>query len=574
MTAAERDAAAPARSRAGYLFRGGSGRDLVLLLLVGLALFGAGLGLRDPWPPDEPRFALVGREMAESGDWLFPHRNGELYPDKPPVFMWLVGAGYLVTGKIRIAFLLPSLIAGLGTVLVVYDAARRLWNRRVALVAGIALLATMQFVLQARTGQIDALLTLWTTLALYGLLRHLVLGPSWRWWTAAFVAMGLGVVTKGVGALPGLVLAPYAWARIRGWPLLPRFRWSWWRTALGPAAMLAVVGAWLVPMLAAVAASGDPALAAYRDNILLKQTAERYVAAWHHERWFGYYLLQVAPWAWLPLSFALPWLIPGWSRRLRRREPRTLLLVGWVLLVLLFFSVSPGKRGVYILPAAPALVLAAAPLLPGLLRRRGARATARAALVGLAGVFAALGATILAAPGPVERALTHYRGEASVVALPLFLLGALGLALAAALPRRPVLTLVAFLWSMWMIVGWWVYPALNPVRSAAPLMAEVEGVVGPNAALGIVDWREQFVLFADLPVTTFGYARSDLGAEAAEAAAWAVQEGARPRWVMVPDEVAAPCFDRTGALDLGVAHGHDWLLAPATAVTPACAGGS
>jgi 4-amino-4-deoxy-L-arabinose transferase-like glycosyltransferase len=172
-------------------------RDLLLLLALAAIVIGAGIGLRDPWPADEPRFALVGREMVETGEWLFPHRNGELYPDKPPVFMWMIAAGYLVTGSLRVAFLLPSLLGGLVTLALVWDLARRLWSRRAAWFAGLALLGTLQFVDQARTAQIDAVLAMWTTLALYGLVRHLLLGPSWPWWYVAFAAMGAGVITKG-----------------------------------------------------------------------------------------------------------------------------------------------------------------------------------------------------------------------------------------------------------------------------------------------------------------------------------------------------------------------------------------
>jgi 4-amino-4-deoxy-L-arabinose transferase-like glycosyltransferase len=35
-----------------------------------------GVGLRYPWPADEPRFAQIAREMVESGQWLFPTRGG------------------------------------------------------------------------------------------------------------------------------------------------------------------------------------------------------------------------------------------------------------------------------------------------------------------------------------------------------------------------------------------------------------------------------------------------------------------------------------------------------------------
>lgn len=95
------------------------------LLLIALVVLGAGLGLRDPWPADEPRFALIAKEMVESGQWLFPMRGGELYPDKPPLFMWGIAIGYVLTGSIKVAFLLPSLLAGLLTILLVWDLGRR-----------------------------------------------------------------------------------------------------------------------------------------------------------------------------------------------------------------------------------------------------------------------------------------------------------------------------------------------------------------------------------------------------------------------------------------------------------------
>jgi 4-amino-4-deoxy-L-arabinose transferase-like glycosyltransferase len=58
--------------------------ELALFALFALLVLGLGLGLRDPWPSDEPRFALVARTMVEHGQWLFPHRGDELYADKPP----------------------------------------------------------------------------------------------------------------------------------------------------------------------------------------------------------------------------------------------------------------------------------------------------------------------------------------------------------------------------------------------------------------------------------------------------------------------------------------------------------
>jgi len=526
--------------------------------------------MRDPWPADEPRFALVGREMVESGQWLIPHRAGEPYPDKPPVFFWMIGAAYLLTGSLRLAFLLPSLLAGLVSLALVHDIARRLWHRRVAMAAGLALLATVQFTLQARTAQIDAVLAMWTTLAVYGLLRHLLLGPAWGWWYAAFAAMGLGVITKGVGFLPLLLLLPWALARRQAWPGVPRFAFPWRHAVLGPLLMAATAAAWAVPMMLSVAASGDPVMAAYRDNLLFKQTGQRYVAAWHHIRWLGYYAVGVVPWAWLPISVALPWLVPAWWRRARRREARTLLLVGWAALVLLFFSVSPGKRGVYILPAVPAIALAAAPLLPGLVRRRAVQRTALAAAATLAALLLGVAAWLLAAPPARLAPLLERNDVPPSVVWPVLVLGVLGAATVALLRRRGVVALLLVMAATWLVTGWWIQPLLNSTRSAAPMMAAVGEAIGADGELALVQWKEQFVLFADRPVKHFGYFRADTEREAREAVAWAL--AAPHRWVLLPRESAAPCFLEARCVDVGQRNRREWLLAPAAAIDPACAG--
>jgi 4-amino-4-deoxy-L-arabinose transferase-like glycosyltransferase len=71
-------------------------RQLALLLGVSFFVLAAGLGLRSPWPPDEPRFALIARDMAVHGNWLLPTVGGVLYPDKPPLFFWVVAVLYRV----------------------------------------------------------------------------------------------------------------------------------------------------------------------------------------------------------------------------------------------------------------------------------------------------------------------------------------------------------------------------------------------------------------------------------------------------------------------------------------------
>jgi 4-amino-4-deoxy-L-arabinose transferase-like glycosyltransferase len=535
-------------------------RDGLALLLLGLCLFAAGLGLRDPWPADEPRFALIARDMVLGGEWLIPRVGGQLYPDKPPLFMWLVAAFYWATGQLRLAFLLPSLLAGLGTLLLVHDLARRLWGRQAAWLAGLLLLLTVQFTLQARSAQIDALVTFWTTLAVYGLLRHFLLGPHWGWYLGAWIAMGLGVITKGVGFLPVLMFLPWALLRWR-WPeRLPRIaapRTWWWA---GPPAMLLAVALWLVPMLLHVAASGSPALAAYRDDILLRQTTERYLDAWHHHQPFWFYLVAVIPWAWLPLSLALPWLLPAWWRRLKAGDAATWLLLGWAACVLIFFTLSPGKRHVYLLPALPAVVLAAAPHLAGLLQRR---ALQRLAWLAVAAFAAATTAALLWAGPSLARSLGFDPTAIIVVVAAL----ALGLAGAGRRLGGPPVALALLIVVCWQIFGWWATPLLNPSRSGSDLMARVTQALPPGAELGVAGWKEQMLLHADRPVVHFGF-RRDPAAELRDAAAWL--EAAPERRLLIPARQMAPCLEAAAGEPMGYRHRSEWRLAGREALSGAC----
>jgi 4-amino-4-deoxy-L-arabinose transferase-like glycosyltransferase len=36
------------------------------------------------------QYAEIAREMVSRGDWILMHYNGKTYPDKPPLFFWLV----------------------------------------------------------------------------------------------------------------------------------------------------------------------------------------------------------------------------------------------------------------------------------------------------------------------------------------------------------------------------------------------------------------------------------------------------------------------------------------------------
>lgn len=525
-------------------------QDLAWLSLALVLIIGTGLGIRDPWPADEPRFAAVARDMVLSHEWLFPRVGGDLYQDKPPLFFWMLAVGYTITGSVKASFLIPSFLAAAGVLFMVYDLGRRLVGRAAGLAAGILVCATLQFVVTMRGAQIDPMLCFFTTLSLYGLLRHLLLGPHWGWYALGGLAAGLGVITKGVGFLPMLLLIPFFLMRAYRWHNLPvidggRAGWRWW---LAPLAMLAGICLWFVPMLLAVAAHGPGEYTAYRDEILFKQTVGRYAAAWHHVKGWYYFIAEVVPPLWLPWSILFFWLVPRYRRAWIARDARVWLPLSWVLLVLVFFSASPGKRGIYIHPAVPALALASLPFLEEVLVKKGVRIASI--------VFAVLawiaGLVLMFVPQVIPRALTF-----NPQIWPFVLIT--GVLVALALWRKPVVAYVAAIAGLTIWFSYFLAPQMNGERSGSDFTKAVLTQVTMDEQVALMAYKEQFLLYLDRPTVNFGHRRFLEGPqESYDAAAWLNE--APQRVLLVPADQLTPCF-RKHAWLAGEASGERWYLA-------------
>ncbi|GHB27045.1 ArnT family glycosyltransferase [Salinicola rhizosphaerae] len=534
-------------------------RAWLLLALFALVLIGIGIGLRDPWPADEPRFALNALEMLRTGQFWFPHRGGELYPDKPPVFMWASALTIWLTGSVRLGFLIPTALSGFGTLLLVVDLCRRLHGRRIAILAGIALMAALQFMLQAKTAQIDMMLTFFTTLGSYGLLRHALLGPSKRWWLIGWAAMGVGIITKGVGILPLTLLPAWLWFAWRG--RVSRVRVIDLLQGFGVLALC--IAAWGVPMILMATFGDDPSLAAYRDNILFKQTGQRYTDSWAHLEPWWYYVVNVLPWAWMPLILAFPWAVPAWWHRLKRGDADVLIPLSAVILIVLFFSLSPGKRGVYMLPTLPLLVLAFAPLVPGLMKRKRLHWLGFGLLALLGGILLLAGVLGLIGVPALEKIAQRHAVypwgwwiTIGVIAMVLLIW------------RRPRHGLEAL--GIWLVVFWvswstWGYALQDHARSPRDMMTEVASITGDQAWLAMPDFDEEFLLQSRQPSVQFGD-RTPVSKQFPRAFAWLQADDSRWMFALGRQAEDYACIDRSQVQDLGVQNGDDWWLIPAAAV--------
>ena len=539
------------------------------LFVAAFILILIGIGLRDPWPADEPRFALIAKEMVETGQWFFPARAQELYPDKPPIFMWTIALFYWLTGSLRVSFLLPSALCSLLTIFLVYDITKRLWDSKTGLVAGWLLLFSLQFMLQAKTAQIDAMVCAWITVGCYGLLRYCLVDGYFKWYALAWFFMGVGVITKGVGFLPLLMLVPYIAYRLsKPTPetIVTHKMWSW---LSGPLFMLIAIGLWLVPMLIIVSQSDNTFYETYRDNIVFRQTLTRYADPWHHIKPAWYYLTSVIPVFWLPCILALPWLIRPWLTSIKEHDARIILPLGFVILLVLFFSISPGKRGVYLLPALPMFILVVAPFYRLLMNK----ITLRRVLYYLCLLFSC-GLIFLAVLGHYEFGkLTQITSKLEIVPwLFFFVVGITSLWGTLMFHHQqqwlawPLL--MTILWITYCTYG---YSLRNDVSTPIKIFENInhyvksENIQSPNIAL--VDFSEQFVLFSPYPIIHFGY-NTVIEAQLSSAYKWQVSAN---QFLLVEDKIIkGSCYDIDKLIDLGFAHRRHWVLVPVDAKLTNC----
>ena len=187
----------------------------VLLALTGaLYLFGAlHNGMANSYYA-----AAVQAASQDWTAWLFGSLDAANYVlvDKPPLATMVMGLSARLFGFSSFSMLLPSVLAGVGSVWLVYAAVKRQFGFMSAAIAGAALAFTPVAALMFGFNNPDAILTLMLTASGYAFLRSLEGKRPLLWLSLAGLFTGLAFNTKmlqGLIVLPAMVLVYLVFAK-------------------------------------------------------------------------------------------------------------------------------------------------------------------------------------------------------------------------------------------------------------------------------------------------------------------------------------------------------------------------
>jgi len=475
-----------------------------LVAAAALVLLLTGLGARDLWAPDEPRLAAVAEEMRSMehgpGGLVLLHLNGVPYSQKPPLYYWLAALAGSSAGRVgEWAARIPSAMAGVGCVLATLSLAGVLFRQHsIGLVAAALLLTSSRFVHLARRAQLDVLLALFETLALLIYVRLVApldaeaagsgdrpVEGRRRGVLAMHACVGLAALVKGpVGWLPIAIASIH---------LLWEGRRTEIRALFSPLALVLSIGPLLLWFVSA-AALAPPG---FIDDALVDNVLGRFFSGTSHARPFYYYVYQF-PLDYLPWTFLLPlaWLSArrhsGVDDPLR---PVVRLLVVWTALPFVIFSLSAGKRGLYLLPIYPAVcLLAGLGVVEALGERQRLSVSGRISLGAAIAATGLLGCALLAGWNPVETRIPDFSMPGTIGA------GLLGLATITAIVWATALRRgVAALGQLWIaialvagteLIGFaGVLPALDVEKSPRPIAEAAAARTDPNEAVGVYGQR-------------------------------------------------------------------------------------
>ncbi len=347
------------------------------IIIVAIYFFGLSVPLLGP---DEPRYSQIAREMFQRNDWITPQLGGFDWFEKPALLYWLQIFFFKLFGVNEFAARFGSALFGLGTILSLWILGKSVQSSKFKVQSEetndegqrttdnfanwLALIAASSIGLLSfsRGASFDIILTFPITASLvaYFLFDQREQKSGFTYYFLLFTFyffVGVAIIAKGlVGfVFPFAIISFYHVLKLE---LVPSAKFCF-SLIWGIPLVLLVAAAWYFPMYQA---NGWK----FVDEFIIQHHFQRYTSnKYQHPQpfWFFWVVLPLMTIPWIPFFFASIWnflKVQSSKFKVQSKEKTSALLLfsfAWMLVPLVFFSVSGSKLPGYILPALPAALI-------------------------------------------------------------------------------------------------------------------------------------------------------------------------------------------------------------------------
>lgn len=298
----------------------------------------------------EARYAQIPKEMIESGDYMHPTLMGIYHYHKPPMTYWITAVAYKLFGVSSWSARIFLQIAVLMQIWLVFQIGKLLFgDNKTAFYSALIFASFPTLIISGRALTTDGFLAVFVLAAIYTWFLYLR-DYKKRYLLLFYLMLGFGFLTKGpVALIVPVVLLVFQ-------KISQKTKFGNGRIhLLGLLVFLLVGFSWFVMLYIEDRQ--------FLDYFVFKHTIERFSSdTFKRSQPFWFYIAIV-------ILTAFPWFLVITSRVKSLwvgKNKDMLVLLAWVFIPLLFFSMSQSKLVLYILPVYPGIALAASAIWVGL----------------------------------------------------------------------------------------------------------------------------------------------------------------------------------------------------------------
>lgn len=326
---------------------------LILLFLISIVFMFSNLWIGD-LGLDSCAYATISRSILRTNDWIVPHyEHCKEFQDcwlHPPLFYWMTAISFKIFGVNEFGARFISALLGVFTILLVYLIGCRLGHsHKIGFLSGFVLLTTQPFLDLSRKCQLDVPLAFFITLSIF--LFILALQKNAKYYILLGLTTGLAFLTKGLPAISILVILFSLFILTKEFKFFISARFFILLSFL-----ILTLCVWVIPLIYVGEFKNflnNYFIGQIWTNFIVENTKSvNFLEKVQNYLWY-IIILAKRYWPWFPalllsLYFAL--------KKLRGKK-LSLILILWIFVMLLGFSLGDTKFYRYLAPIYPAFAI-------------------------------------------------------------------------------------------------------------------------------------------------------------------------------------------------------------------------